>query len=642
MMLCAALVLSVLSGCTAGTTGASGNINNQQEDTQQTQSTAVHQAELVQTESYSSDGSVRVTLDGSTVKADGAGCLVSGPVVTITAAGTYIISGSLSGQIVVDAKGEKVRLVLNGADITCSDSSPIYIRKAKSVTITLAEGSVNTLTDGTQYVYDDAAEDEPNAALFSKSDLILEGSGSLTVNANFNNGIQCKDTLEIHSGNYTVNAVNHGITGRDSLSVGGGSFTVVAGGDGIRSNNADSGDAGWISILDGSFDINAGQDGIQAESTLHIGGGRFNITTGGGSANSSTGNSGWGSWDQGNNFDGWFGGGHGPFEDHASAESSSGGSAKAVKAGSNVLIENGTLVIDSSDDALHSNGCISITGGDISIFSGDDGIHADSILDISGGMVSISKSCEGIEGVRVDISGGYIDITASDDGINSAGGSDGESDRPGANMFAVDDSCDVTVSGGTVLVNASGDGIDSNGHIYLFGGTLVINGPTNSGNGSLDYAGECIVSGGTAAVSGSSGMAQGASQSSVQGNMLLCFTSAIQGGTLVSLTDQNGNVVYAFTPAKDFSSVFVSFPGMAVGLSYKLWLGGSCNGQQENGIFSSGTLSGATEISDVTLSQVSTYYGGGGGFGGQGGPGGHGGGPGGPGGHEGPGGPGRS
>ena len=640
ILLCAALMISSLGSCSDLTVSPNQPAASQQENTQQAESQTVHQAELEPADSSASGESVRISLEGSTASVNGSGCVVTGSAVTITASGTYVLSGSLEGQIIVDAKGEKVRLVLDGANITCDNSSPIYIKKAKEVIVTLADGSVNTLTDGAQYVYDDAEAEEPNAALFSKADLILEGSGSLTVNANFNNGIQSKDTLEIHGGTYTVNAANHGITGKDSLAIGGGSFNVTAGGDGIRSNNADSSDVGWISILGGSFVINAGQDGIQAESTLHIGGGDFTITTGGGSANSSADNAEWGSWEQGNNFGGFGGfGGREFFGDIQSAEESSGTSAKAIKSGSNVLVENGTIIIDSSDDALHSNGSLSVTGGDITISSGDDGIHADAELNISAGSILITKSYEGIEGVRVNITGGHTDITAADDGVNSAGGSDGESDRPGANMFAVDDNCDVNIAGGTLIVNASGDGIDSNGHIHVSGGTVVVNGPTNSGNGSLDYAGECIISGGKAAISGSSGMAQGGSPSSTQANMLLCFSSGIKGGTLLSLTDENGNVVYAFTPAKDFSSVLVSFPGMEVGQTYKLWIGGSCSGQPENGIHTDGSLYDAVEVTDVTVSQISTNYGGGGGFGG--GPGGPGGGPGGPGGHGGFGGPGR-
>lgn len=624
LSLCAAMALCSLCGCSAEPVSS-----DPQENTTQEESVQFHQQDYGKIEEYvpaDNDGAVHITLSGSTAQADGAGCSVRGSEVTIQSGGTYVLSGSLEGRVVVDASGEKVNLVLDGVSITSRESSPLYIRKGKQVTVTLAENSENILSDGEGFVYDDAENEEPNAALFSKADLVLTGKGSLTVNAVFNNGIQSKDTLEIHGGTYNITAANHGITGKDSLLITAGTFSVEAGGDGLRSTNTEP-ELGWVSIPGGSFRINAGQDGIQAETTLYIGTCELDITTGGGSVNSSSDNSDWGSWGQGNNFPGgWEGFGFG-WDTSEASDSSSAASAKGIKAGSDVLIEDGVITIDSSDDALHSNGNLSVTGGEITVSSGDDGIHADATLVIAGGNILIRKSYEGIEGVKVFISGGRMDVTAYDDGINSAGGSDGQSDRPGANMFAVDENCDVTISGGEVVLDASGDGIDSNGHIFISGGLLAVNGPTNGGNGPLDYAGECSFSGGTAAISGSSQMAQGASSSSTQASMLLCFSSTLKGGTLVSLTDSSGNVVFALTPQKDFSSVLVSCPAFAVGESYKLWIGGTCIGEGNNGVYTGGTLQDAVEVTDVTMSEVNTCYGGGGGFGGggPGGPGGHGG-----------------
>lgn len=633
-LLLAGAMIASLSGCVSEIAeDASGSVSGDSY-ADAAADVDVQQADFDSVKPYSQNGATNIILNGSSITSEGTGCVIDGSTVTITREGTYTLSGSLDGQVIIDAGGEKIRLVLNGVDITCENSSPLYIKDSKKVILTLADGTQNILTDGSSYEYDDAAAEEPSAALFSKADLIIEGNGCLTVNANFNNGIQSKDTLEIHSGTYVINSANHGITGKDSLSIKDGSFTINAGGDGMRSNNADDSSLGWISIVGGSFAINASQDGIQAESTLHIGGGSYALVTGGGSANSSSDNDAWGDWQQGNNMPGW--GGHGGGRGGWSASSTSDStSAKAIKAGADVLIEEGTIAIDSSDDALHSNGDLSITGGTIDISSGDDGIHADATMNISGGTVNIAKSYEGIEGVAVNISGGYVNLVSSDDGINSAGGNDGSgSDRPGANMFAVDDRCDVVISGGVVIADAGGDGIDSNGNIHLSGGTIVVYGPTNSGNGPFDYAGELIVTGGNVAVCGSAGMAQGASGSSTQANMLLCFNGTIEGGTLLALTDKSGNVVYAVTPEKNYASVFVSVPSMSVGDDYTLWLGGSCNGESHYGIYTDGTLTGATEITEVTVSEISTYYGG---YSGMGGGMGMGGGPGGPGGH----GPGR-
>ena len=169
---------------------------------------------------------------------------------TITAAGTYVVSGSLDdGQIVVDTEDkETVRLVLNGADITCSTSAPIYVKSADKIILILADGTENQVTDGDSYVLEDAESDEPNAAIFSKSDLTINGDGSLIVKANYNDGIASKDDLKIVSGDITVDAVNDAIKGRDCIGVKDGTIKVTAGGDGLQSTNDEDPEKGFICI----------------------------------------------------------------------------------------------------------------------------------------------------------------------------------------------------------------------------------------------------------------------------------------------------------------------------------------------------------------------------------------------------------
>ena len=169
-----------------------------------------------------------ITLAGDSITFDGDGATVNGNIITITSAGTYNVSGTLTdGQIVVDTTDpEPVVLVLNGADIKYSTSAPIYVRNAEKTVITLADGTDNIVTDGAAYVFSEVDPDEPNAAIFSKDDLTINGSGSLTVNANYNNGIASKDDLKITGGAITVNAVNDGIKGRDSIAVLNGLITI--------------------------------------------------------------------------------------------------------------------------------------------------------------------------------------------------------------------------------------------------------------------------------------------------------------------------------------------------------------------------------------------------------------------------------
>ena len=166
-----------------------------------------------------------------------------------------------------------MRLVLKGADLTCSTSAPLHaIKSADKTMITLAEGTENSVTDGTSYIFDDTEAQEPNAAVFSKDDLTINGSGSLTVTANYNNGIASKDDLKITGGNITVDAANDGLKGRDCIGIKAGTVTVNAGGDGLQATNDEDTEKGYISIEGGVFNITAGTDGIQAQTTLAING----------------------------------------------------------------------------------------------------------------------------------------------------------------------------------------------------------------------------------------------------------------------------------------------------------------------------------------------------------------------------------
>ena len=331
--------------------------------------------------STNSSDTPTIELRGDSIAFDGSGATVNGSTITITAAATYRISGTLDdGQIIVDTQDkETVVLVLDGAEIACSTSAPIYVMNADKAVITLADGTENAITDGEAYILTDAESDEPNAAIFARDDLTINGNGSLTVRANYSNGIASKDDLKITGGTITVVAVNDGIKGRDSIAVRDGTVIVDAGADGLQSNNDEDPEKGYILIEGGTLDITAGLDGIQAEAKLAITGGEIAVSSGGGSANSSSSGN-WGNWG-------------GP-----AANTSTGESAKGLKAGVDITIGGDAVIdIDSSDDALHSNDSLTIDGGALSLSSGDDGIHADATLTINSGVVSIAQSYEGIE-----------------------------------------------------------------------------------------------------------------------------------------------------------------------------------------------------------------------------------------------------
>ncbi len=499
--------------------------------------------------------SAEVKFNGASVEYTGDGVTVSGSAVTVNAPGTYVFTGTSSdGRITVNVdKTAEVKLIFNGLSLTCANSAPVYIMSSEKTVIELADGSANILTDGAAYT-DQNAESEPNAALFSKDDLTIKGNGSLTVNGNFNNGITSKNDLKIKSGKITVTAVHDAIRGKDSVEIEGGEITAVCDGDGIKAYEADQDGKSVITLTGGQINITAGQDGIQTDKTCTVNGSTLTIKTGGGSQNSSDKDS-WGSW----------GGG-------STSSTSTELSAKGIKANEKLEILSGNVLIDSSDDSLHSNGTAVIGGGVISLSSGDDGIHADTEVTVSNGQIDIKKSYEGIEATTINIAGGTTNIVASDDGINAAGGNDGSAmNRPGMGGFSSGVGA-LNITGGYLYMNASGDGLDSNGTVTMSGGEVYVDGPTNGGNGPLDYDSSFSVTGGSLVAVGSVGMAQNVS-SSTQGAVLLAASGS--AGQKIEIKDSNGNVILSHTPAKQYQCALISHPDLKQGQTYTVTVNGS-------------------------------------------------------------------
>lgn len=542
------------------------------------------------------------------VSVTGSGATVDGNKITISKGGTYSVSGTISdGQIIVNASDtDKVYIILNGVNITCSDSSPIYVVNADKTVISLEDGTENTVTDTANYVFEDETTDEPNAAIFSKDDLVITGTGSLTVNGNYNDGITSKDDLKIENGNITVNSIDDGIRGKDSVEIYGGTITINAEGDGIRSNNTEDTTKGYVYIEDGTINITSGTDGIQASTEVLVEGGTVNIVSGGGSANSSTTTDGgmngdWGNWGMPGNK----GQGATTTTDETTTEEES-TSAKGIKATSNIVINDSTINIDSSDDAIHSNHTLTINGGNITISSGDDGIHSDTTLDVNGGTINITKSYEGIESTIINLNGGDISVVSSDDGINASGGNDASATggRPGQNSFS-SGTGQININGGNISVNASGDGIDANGSITMTDGVVVVNGPTNSGNGSLDYDGSFNIKGGTLIAAGSLGMAQAPSSSSTQNSVSLGL-SQLSAGTVVNIESSDGNNILTFEVSKVCQSIVISSSNLETGKTYSVSIGGTSTGTENNGIYLGGNYSGGTKVLEFTVSGTIT------------------------------------
>ncbi len=585
------------------------------------------------TTSYNESEASKIELTQTSATVTGSGVTVDGSKVTITSAGTYVISGTLTdGCIDVNVSGKgTVRIILNGVNVTSSTTAPFIVEDAKKVVVTLADGTTNTFTDSTRATTDD---EDYSAAITSKADLTFNGNGTLNVNAGYRNGIKSSDDLKIVSGTFNITSNEDGIVGKDLLAIKNGTFNITTGQDGMKSTYDTDDTKGNIIIDGGTFNITAATDGIQSEHILRINGGDFNIKTGGGYQASTKSSS------QNNSF--------GRMNNTSTQSTSTDeASMKGLKAGTVIKITSGTYTINARDDAVHTNGDMYIDGGTFNVNTGDDGFHADTLIVINDGNIKVENSYESIEAETIIINGGDIDVTASDDGINAAGGSSSNStdnadnNQMGGNMpsgmsdgtapeLPSDDNgqmgmgqpngqssdmsnnsqtggmpqgnnssstATLTINGGNILVNASGDGLDANGSIYINGGTIIISGPTSDGDTAIDFDNTCEITGGTVMAFGSSGMLE-TPTSAENGSCIVTTFSTASANSEFSLKDSSGNTILSYTPSKAYASAIVYSTDIKSGSTYTV---------------NAGSTSQSIEVSSsVTSNGVSSGFGGGG------------------------------
>ncbi len=233
-----------------------------------------------QRDTWTDATTIDFTNDG--VKISGNGASADGTVVYITGDGTYVLAGECAnGQIVVELdKADKAQLVLMGLNLTCLDSAPLYVVSADKVSLTLAEGTVNTFTDGTAY-NSNAFDKKPTACIYSRDDLTINGKGELVVNANVNNGIGTSNDLKIVSGTVTVNAANNGLKGNDSIAIMGGTVSVTSKDDGVKTENEVDPGKGYIYVEGGEITITCADDALQATQDITVAGGHLTVSAGG-------------------------------------------------------------------------------------------------------------------------------------------------------------------------------------------------------------------------------------------------------------------------------------------------------------------------------------------------------------------------
>lgn len=538
-----------------------------------------------------------VNIDLANVSSNLNGVSYSNNTLTITKKGSYCLSGSLNGQIVINLEDntDEVHLIFNGVTITNNESAPVLILSADKVTITLADNTVNTITDGER----SSANEDYSAAIYSKEDLTFNGNGTLNVNGNYKDGITSKDDLIFVSGIINVTATDDGIVGKDLVGINNGEFNISAGGDGIKSTNDTDSTRGYIIIENGNIDITAGNDGIQGENYVAINNGNINIKTGNGASNSSVSHS---STDFGfraamGNSQNAMGNNQaamGPGQNAASANTGNNSNAnsastdtntdtntdtstdteslKGIKATNVLICFSGTINIDSEDDGVHTDGAVIIKDGTFNIASGDDGIHADSLIKVDGGSLNITKSYEGLESTAIEINGGNVKITSEDDGMNA---SDGQTNTIGYGNTSNSQSTAVSlvINAGNVYVNSTGDGLDSNGTMTINGGEIIVEGPTSNDNTAIDFDSSLTINGGTLMAFGSNGMIE--TPTSATNGAALILTGSGSSNQEFSLKDSSGNTILNYTPSKSYQAVICYSQNISQGSTYTYTIGQS-------------------------------------------------------------------
>lgn len=383
----------------------------------------VEYEEATSSETYTSE----ITLQDDTVNVSGDGVTVTGSTITIKSAGTYLITGTLTnGNIIIDANSNTdIILILSNVNITSENTAVINGVEANKITITLAENTTNYLTDSNSYSYfTDTESSEPDATIFSKTDLEINGTGKLVINANYLDGIVSKDTLKISDGDITITSNDDGIRGKHYVGINNATINITSNGDGIKSTNTTDTSLGYIKIEDSNIDITTQRDGIQAETIVNTSNSNINIETNGQISNTS--------------------------EDISS---------KGIKSGTELTIESGTINITKSYEGIESS-YIEINDGDISVISSDDGIN------ISGGNDSSSFngrpgqnnfSSVGESNQKLTINGGNIYVKVQGDGLDANGS--------------------IYINGGNIVVagpTSSGNGsFDYDSEFIVSGGTVI-------------------------------------------------------------------------------------------------------------------------------------------------------------------------
>ena len=496
-----------------------------QSGTQESQSVNSFQAQT----SYDESQASQITLTDQTATVTGQGASFSDQTLTITQAGTYVLTGNGKNiKLVVEAADtDQVHLVFQNLTLE-GEGTLLRINKAQEVVISLAEGSQNALTESQA-----SDVEEVKATIHSQVPLTLNGTGNLTLTALTKNALEVEDDLKVLGGTYTVKAANHGFKAEGALAIEAATLTIEAGKDGLHAEHDDTTERANISLNPTQLSIAATEDGVDA--------------------------------------------------------------------GNELTIKGGTITVSQSEEGLEAR-VIRQLGGDVTIKSSDDGVNASagSSSKPSGTSTTSKTTDASATSNSADTSSSASQATADSAASSQAdqankdknatppsppagqappqGGQppqngQGPGGMPPGGQEESDPSLQIILEGGTLTVDAEGDGIDSNGTVTISGGSLVVNGSVQGGNGPLDAAGDITITGGTVWALGTSDMLQGFAQGSTQAS-ITANIAGTAGQTLIIL-DANGKEVARQTASKDFQAVIMSSADLVDGQTYTIQVEGT-------------------------------------------------------------------
>ena len=201
--------------------------------------------------------------------------ITDGQTIEITTKGVYVITGTAkNASIIVNAGDEdKVQIVLDGVSIT-NDSTPcIYVKSADKVFVTTT-GTDNTLAVTGTFTAD--GDTNTDAVIFSKDDLVLNGTGTLTIQSS-DNGITSKDDLKITGGTINITCSADALEANDSIRIADGTINIKTSKDALHAENDDDDTVGFVYICGGTLNVQSDDDAVHATTIIQIDGGELNL-----------------------------------------------------------------------------------------------------------------------------------------------------------------------------------------------------------------------------------------------------------------------------------------------------------------------------------------------------------------------------